>query len=191
VERFLTASTASTIEVGCYTFRGNAMVYISSDQGTWELNVNTGGWNERLSTGLTKWRGSRAVKSGSDWYVSDTQDGSLQKISTSTYLENGQPLTFRVESAPMREFPVRAAIPDLFLDFTPASLNCLVSNSVDGGATWSDALTRSLLATADPVRINRLGTTTHHGLRVRVDVSDPGDFSFFGGSIPRPAARQP
>ena len=191
VERFLAASTASTIEVGCYTFRGNAVVCISSDQGTWELNVNTGGWNERLSTGLARWRGSRPVKSGNDWYVSDTQDGSLQKISTSTYTENSQALTFRVESAPMREFPVRAAIPDLFLDFTPASMNCLVSNSMDGGATWSDAETRSLLATADPVRINRLGTTTHHGLRVRVEVSDVGDFSFFGGSIPRPQARQP
>jgi hypothetical protein len=191
VDRFLTASTASTIEAGTYTFRGNAIWYVSSDQGTYEYNVNSGGWNERLSTGLTKWRGSRSVKSGSDWYVSDTQDGSLQKISTTTYVENGAALTFRIESAPLMEFPVRGATPDIFLNFTPASMNCLVSNSMDGGATWSSPVTRSLLASADPVRINRIGTTSHHGLRIRIDVSDAGDFSFMGGSVPRLQPRAP
>lgn len=191
VERFLAASTASTIEVQCYTFRGNGIASVSSDQGTWEYNVGTGQWHERLSTGLTRWRGSRAVKSASDWYVCDTEDGSLQKIDPATYTENGQALTFRVESAPLKEFPLRAVIPHLFLDFTPASMNALISASLNGGSSWGSAQTRSLANAAKwPVRVNRLGLATHHGLRVRIDVSDTGDFAFMGGSVPAPDPRR-
>jgi hypothetical protein len=49
VEAFIARSTVSTLEASVYTAKGKSFWVLSSDQGTWELNVTTGLWHERQS----------------------------------------------------------------------------------------------------------------------------------------------
>jgi hypothetical protein len=58
--------------------------------------------------------------------------------------------------------------------------------SHDGGATYGNPILRSLGQqgqTRRQIRVNRLGLTTHHGLRLRVTVSDPVYVAFLGGEV--------
>jgi len=193
VEAFVSRSTVSTLEACVYTAKGNAFWVLSSDQGTWEYNVTTGLWNERISTGANRWRGSRSVKSGGRWYVGDTLSGALLLVSDALRTEAGAAVAWTVESSPLKEYPARVAVPSLFGDFTEADgVSVAVSWSHDGGKTWAAPLTRSLdLANRYPVRVNRLGLSTQHGMRARFSSSSAGDFSFLGASVPEPQGRAP
>ncbi|MBA1156930.1 hypothetical protein [Microvirga mediterraneensis] len=191
VEAFIAESTVSTLEACVYTAKGNAFWTLSSDQGTWELNVTTGQWHERASTGLNRWRGSRSVKSGGRWIVGDKLSGNLLVVSDTLRTELGQPVTWTIVSAPLKDFPARVAIPGLFGDFTQADGALVnVSWSHDGGKTWATSVPRTL-DTADryPVRVNRIGLSTQHGLRARYSSSSEADFSFLGASVPDPQVR--
>lgn len=192
VEAFIAKSTVSTLEACVYTAKGHAFWSLSSDQGTWEYNVTTGWWHERQSTGTNRWRGSRSVKSNGAWIVGDKLSTNLLKVSDSIRTEAGSPVTWTVESSPMKEYPARIAVPSLFGDFTEAdNVDVAVSWSHDGGKTWANPLTRSLDDFSGTARVNRLGLTTHHGLRVRFSSSSGGDFSFMGASVPDLQGRAP
>jgi hypothetical protein len=193
VEAFIAKSTASTLEACVYTAKGNAFWSLSSDQGTWELNVTTGLWHERQSAGLNRWRGSRSVKSNGKWIVGDKLSGNLLAVSDTLRTELGQPVTWTIERAPLKDYPSRVAIPGVFGDFTQAEgVDMAVSWSHDGGATWAAPVLRTL-DTADrhPVRVNRIGLSTQHGLRVRYSTASATDFSFLGASVPDPQVRAP
>lgn len=201
VERFVQRSTVSTLEASVYTFNGNPVWALSSDQGTWEFNPTTRQWNERLSTGAMRWRGSRSVYSNGRWLVGDALSGKILKVDPTVRSEAGALLAFTAESAPLKAYPNRFAIPDLFCDFTlgigtvsAPNPHAAISWSKDGGATWSTPSMRALGGAGHPVgpvRVNRLGLATHHGIRVRVAVSDDADFSFMGASIGKPETRAP
>lgn len=195
VERFIAASTTATLTAFVYTFRGHAIWCLTSDAGTWEYNVTTGLWHERASNGLVNWRAKHAVKFGPFWYTGDTQSTSILRVSDSTYAENGAALLYRIESAPLKEYPVRVAVPSLFADFAMGQGGTVsMSQSHDGGATWSTPRDRSLGNAGDykgPIRWNALGQTSHHGLRVRFDVSSGVDVSFMGASVPNAKGRKP
>lgn len=203
VERFVAASmastsTAATLAAFVYTFRGNAMWVLTSDLGTWEYNVATGLWNERDSLATGGWRvrysakGQTTMPSGPRWYVGDTVTSGIGHISEASYTEWGAVITWVVESGPLKGFPSRVAIPSLFADFTEASANVTIDWSHDGGKSWSTPLTRSLAdAEKWPVRVNRLGLSTQHGLRVRLTVNDTAGFTFFGAAVGGPARREP
>jgi hypothetical protein len=191
VEAFIARSTVATLEACVYTAKGNAFWSLSSDQGTWEYNVTTGLWHERASTGTNRWRGSRSVKSAGKWVVGDRLSGNLLTVSDTQRTELGQPVTWTIESAPLKDYPQRVAIPGVFGDFTEADgVQISVSWSHDGGKTWATPIERAL-DTADrhPVRVNRIGLSTQHGLRVCYSSSSEGDFSFMGASVPDPQVR--
>jgi hypothetical protein len=193
VRAFIAKSTVSTLEACVYTAKGNAFWALSSDQGTWELNVTTGQWHERISQGANRWRVSRSMKTGGKWIVGDKLSTNLLAVSDTLTTEAGVPVTWTAESSPLKDYPARVAVPAAFAEFTEADgVDVQVSWSLDGGKTWANPLTRSL-ATADkhPVRVNRLGLSTQHGLRLRLSSSSAGDFSFQGASVPAPQVRAP
>ncbi|WP_262268620.1 hypothetical protein [Microvirga yunnanensis] len=193
VEAFIAASTVSTLEACVYTLNGNAFWSLSSDQGTWELNVRTGQWHERVSAGLNCWRGSKSVKANDKWLIGDRLSTNLLTVSESLRTEAGTAVEATFESGPLKESPTRMVVPSLFGEFTPAEeTDVAVSWSHDGGKTWSNPVTRSLeQADKFPVRVNRLGLSTHHGFRVRFKTSSAKDFAFMGASVPDPQGRTP
>lgn len=193
VEAFIAASSAPTLEACVYTVKGNAFWALSSNIGTWVYNVTTGLWHQQVSTGTNRWRGNLSVKSAARWVVGDKLSGNLLTISDSVRTEAGQPVTWTIESSPLKEYPARIAVPSLFADFTEADgVSVDVSWSHDGGKSWSNPLTCSLgEADRGSIRVNRLGLTTQHGLRVRFSSSSTGDFSFMGASVPVIQGRAP
>lgn len=193
VRAFIARSTLSTLEACVYTTRGVPIWALSSDLGTWELNVATNTWHERQSQGLNRWRGSRSIKSNNRWVLGDELSGNLLMISDDLRTELGQPVRWTIESSPLKEFPARVAIPSLFGEFTQADGVLInVSWSHDGGENWSIPVPRTL-ETADryPIRVNRIGLSTQHGLRVRYSTETDADFSFLGASVPDPQKRAP
>lgn len=191
VESFIANSTISSLEACVFVARGRSFWALSSDQGTWVYDVIGQAWHERVSVTLTRWRGSRSVKAFNAWFVGDKLSGGLLALNDIESTEAGAALDATIESSPLKGFPLRQAIPDVFLDFTysPASM-VAVSWSLDGGGTWRGPLSRTLaFANKFPVRVNRLGLATHHGLRVRLVVSGGQPFSFMGGSVGQPQAR--
>lgn len=201
VERFIAASTTSTLVAFVYTQRGHAFWCLSSDAGTWCYDVSTGVWHQRTSAGSTLWRAYRSVKAGGAWIVGDRLTNALLFVDNSVRTEFLSPMTWLVESAPFKGYPDRMAIPALFADFTLGRGDATTPNpqvtiewSRDGGGSWSVPVTRSLGAAGKyvgPVRVNRLGLQSHHGLRVRFAVTDPVDFSFMGASVPNIEKRAP
>lgn len=193
VKAFIAASTVSTLEASVYTAKGCGFWVLSSDKGTWEWNVTTRRWNERKSLTGVRWRGSRTVKVKGRWIVGDKQSTQLLAISDAVTTEAGSATPWTAESSPLKEFPVRVAIPAVLGEFTEADgVEVNVSWSRDGGKTWATPQTRSLaLADKYAVRVNRLGLSTHHGLRVRFSSTSAGDFSFLGASVPDPQNRGP
>ena len=62
----------------------------------------------------------------------------------------------------------------------------LVSWSHDGGVSFGSPVFRgvgSQGAYKRMVRVNRLGTASAKGLQIKIEMSDPRPFSFFGGDI--------
>jgi hypothetical protein len=190
VERFIAGSTISTLEASVFTARGHAFWALSSNIGTWVRDVREGSWTERLSPSLTRWRASRSVKSNGQWVFGDLLSLYLYAISDQVFTEDGNPLTWTIESGALKEYPVRASIPAVFADFTKAVATVALSWSHDGGATWSTPIARSLTeADKFAVRVNRLGLSTHHGTRLRLSSFDAAEFSFMGASVPKAQAR--
>lgn len=192
VDAFIARSAVASLEACVYTAKGNAFWSLTSDQGTWEFNVLTGVWHERISEGLTRWRGSRSVKSNGRWLVGDRTSGAVLAVSDTVVTEDGEMVEWIAESTAFKGYPARIQVPALFCDFTQADDAIVdVSWSHDGGETWALPISRDL-DTADryPVRVNRLGLSTHHGLRVRLSCADAADFSFMGASVPDPSPRR-
>lgn len=193
VERFIAASTVSTIEMAAFIWDGKPYVAISSDAGTWVLNVVSGGWHERISIDPAlddedepygRWRASRSAYSGGRWIFGDKLSGKLLTLSN-TLLEDGTELGGFIQSGQMKAFPfgVKAK---LQAEFTKAALPIFVSWSHDGGETWGDEVERSLAdAIKFPVDISNMGTSTPAGIIVKFRWSGAGDFSFSGATADR------
>lgn len=188
VDRFVKASTASTFEAFVFTFRGNAHWVATSSTGTWVYDLVSGRWHQRASAGQPNWRASRSIKSDERWIVADSLSSALGIIDEAVRREHGSALAATIESAPFRDYPARIGIPALFLHFTESD-GCTAAISVnhDGEKTWLGPYARALDgADYDPIRVNSIGQTTQHGLRVRIVISDDADFSLMGASVPDP-----
>jgi hypothetical protein len=188
----------TTLMASVYAVGGHAFWSLSSPSWTWEYNLSTQAWHERRSAGLDGWRARHAFKFGGRWIFGDTRSGTLQRVSEDAFTEDGDPLPAVFESGLIRQFPARAAIAAAWFDFVVGqgdarSRNpCAFDPSVkiewshDGGATYGNPILRSLGQqgqTRRQIRVNRLGLTTHHGLRLRVTVSDPVYVAFLGGEV--------
>lgn len=188
VERFLSASTVATVELTAFVWNGRSFIAVSSDAGSWVLDVEARSWHERGSTGATRWRAKFSTYSGEQWVFGDSLTGDLLVMS-STLTENGAAIGGFIQSAPLKDFPARVAA-KLSADFTEAAITIYVSWSHDGGKTWSTELERSITdAEKWPVSVSNLGLSTHHGATVKFRWEGPADFSFMGATATRVEAR--
>lgn len=184
VERFLSASTASSVELSAFVWKGRSFIAVSSDVGSWVLDVEARSWHERGSTGASRWRAKFSTYSGEQWVFGDSLTGDLLTMSD-TLTENGSTLGGFMQSGPLKDFPARVAA-KLSADFTEAAIIIYVSWSHDGGKTWSTELQRSITdAEKWPVSVSNLGLSTHHGIIVKFRWEGPEDFSFMGASPTR------
>lgn len=179
VERFIAASTVSTIEVSAFIWKGRSFIAINSDQGSWVLDVAANSWHERGSTGEDRWRAKWSIYSGSQWVFGDRLSGDLLVMSD-TLTENGSALGGFIQTGPLKDFPARVAA-KMSADFTEAAITIYVSWSHDGGKTWSTELQRSITdAERWPLSVSNLGLSTHAGLIVKFRWGGPQDFAFMG-----------
>lgn len=180
VERFISASAASTVDVTAYVWKGRSFVAISSDQGSWVYDIEARSWHQRLSTGATRWRAMFSAFLVDKWVFGDSLSGDLLVMSD-TLTENGAAIGGYVQTGPLKDFPAKIAA-KLSADFTEADITIYVSWSLDGGKTWcANSLPRSI-ANADkwPIEVANLGRSTQAGLIVKFSWEGPADFSFMG-----------
>lgn len=181
-----------------YVVSGNPFWVLTSSAWTWELNLATGFWNKRKSTSLNRWRGNNSVYFNSKWIVGDTQSQELLSISEATFKENGAAVEMLLESGAVKHFDRRIRVHSVAFDFSvgPAALSgtedetsprVSVSWSMDGGATWGTPIVGVMLGSAGQytkkVRVNRIGITSHHGVRFRIASTSPVYKSLRGGVV--------
>ena len=184
----------TTLIASVYTFGSQAIWSLSCPDWTWEYNVATNAWHERQSksTGFARWRASLSVKTAWGWVFGDVSTADLVTLDEVGLQEVGDALTWGLDSAPVKQFPARLAVPDVFYDFVlgtaPQGVDpqVLLSWSKDGGYTWGNPLSRSLGvqgAAVGPIRLRRLGLSSHHGIMHRFRISDPVYTSFAGARM--------
>jgi hypothetical protein len=188
----------STLTACVYVDRGHAIWALSCDDWTWCYDLSTGEWFERASHGRKRWRAAATVKCFDRWIVGDEYTGKFGFISSGEHFEFDDPLTATVISATMSGFPSRAILSRLMLDIMagtgeavgiePGGINpqCSISFSKDGGVTFGSPVLREMGRQGKykrVVSVNRVGLVSTKGFQARVDVSDPVDFSLFGGDV--------
>jgi hypothetical protein len=171
-----------------YTFDQQAIFSISSPTWTWEYNLTSSAWHRRDSYGLPHNRTRFARNFRNRWYAQDIKAGCLMEIDPNIFHEDGERYRWRVESAPMKEFPANVRLPSIDIDMTvgvgiinrPSPYETapvvMVSWSHNGGANWSNPIARSMGEEgrySTKVTVNGLGRSTSQGTRIRLDVVDP------------------
>ena len=190
VDRFVSASTTSTLRLMCYTYNGRPFLAMSSDAGTWELDVSSGAWHERTSVGTSpaRWRASCSVYSNDRWLFGDVLTGDILRLSTAL-LENGSAFGGFIQSGQLQDFPARIATA-MAANFTAADMTIYVSWSRDGGTTYSTEIPRSIAhAEKYATRVASLGLSTSIGFIIRLRWEGAVDFSFSGATAESIKAR--
>lgn len=192
----------ATIEASVYLFGGHAIWSLSSGTWTWEYNLTTKQWHERTSYLQARWRASKSIYAFGRWLVGDRTTGKIFSISDTTQDEDGEPLIFRVESAPGSAFPSRVSIPRADFDFEVGvgavtggeedlDPKVGISWSDNGGASFSSPVIRDLGPVGrydTTVRVNRTGFASQKGRIWRLDVGDPVRVGLYGGTFAAEAA---
>lgn len=189
-------NNAEAIRAQVYNFDQQAIWSISTPSWTWEFNVATSAWHRRESYGHPFWRASHATQFRMRWLAQDELEAKLFEILPGYYQEDTQRLRYRLESAPIKSFPASMRVPNIEIDCTVAlgemnvpspyqtNPTAEIAWSHDGGANWSRPVTRSFGREGrygTKVGVNNLGRSTHHGTRIRVDVTDPVPVVITGG----------
>lgn len=196
LDRLIEAVTdKDTLEASVYVAGGQPRWVLSCSDWTWEFCVNSQKWNERASYGLARWRGTQFQSAFGQWIGGDTTSGNLLYVDDAAHDEDGDALTFRVESGPIRKFPEHIPVARADFAFSPGTgvatgddpietdPACAISWSKDGGTNWSVPLQRKLGAqgeTRKRVYVTRAGRSGAFGHRWRLDVSDPVYVAFTG-----------
>lgn len=186
----------STLRASVHVSGGRSYWVLSSPTWTWTLCVSNGSWFKRKSANLLRWRGDTSVYYGNRWLVGDTTSSKVFAVSETSNREGADDITAELVAV-MRSNPARLIVGKSWFDFTTAQGNpagsaeeqdptVMVSWSKDGGATWSgDQVARSLGDLgqfSQRIKVDRIGLTTHHGLRWRLRISAPVYFQFRGGT---------
>jgi hypothetical protein len=186
------------IVMGQHVVGGHPIITITSPDFTWEYNAGTGFWHERKSFNLERWRAEFPVLYDNRWLIADHNTSKLFEITEDVQTEDGDELSFWIESGPVKQFPDKVQAFTGYFDWTvgvgqESALGDIddptvsVSVSRDGGGNWHEIAERSLGQQgkyAQPIRVNRMaGTSSFHGLRVRCVVSSPVYRTFRGARM--------
>lgn len=197
LDRLIARADSDDLEATCYVADGVPRWVLSSSDWTWEFNLNTQKWNERQSHLLARWRGTQAQYAFSQYLIGDTQSGNIHTIAGTTHKEDGDPLRFRVESAPVHKFPARVRVARADFNIAagtgrtegtqPIQTDPTIEISwSDDGSLWSNPLQRPMGPQAryeKRVTVTRSGLSGPQGRRWRVDVSDPVHVGLMGGDM--------
>jgi len=161
---------------------------------TWEHNISTGEWNERVSYNRENWKGMKSLRMFDRWLIGDQYTGELYNISGTYFLEGSDPLIWHVESGILSGFPRGMVIPRASFHITsgvgphPLSEGARVeiSWSLDGGYSYGDPVLRGLGGPGEtkshPYVLNS-GLSKGQGVRYRLRVSDPVHVGLSGGVV--------
>jgi len=97
-----------TLEASCYASQGKKFWSISSPDWTWELNLSTKKWSERVSLNagqFGRWRATGGHPAFGKWLAGDEQTGNLLYLDDTNPSENGATQLWRMESGPVSAFP--------------------------------------------------------------------------------------
>lgn len=195
-------ANADTLEAYVYSNEGKNFWVLSSPTWTWEFNINTQKWNERksLSAGLfSRWRATGpSLNAFGSWLCGDMLSTQLLFIDPTNQQEVGTPLLFRMESAPVLQFPNRLQVARADFNFvagvgmsssitqTGQDPQVSISASRDGGANWDNPRLRRLGRQAQArqnVYVTNLGMAQSFGMRFRISISDEVYASFIGATM--------
>lgn len=199
-------SDKSTLEAMVYISGDHAKWVLSCPAFTWEFDLNTQKWNERKSYGVNRWRAIGGHSAFGKWIVGDVSNAGLLYLDDTNFTENGNPLVFQIESAPVQHFPSRTKIARADFNFitgvgiatgpdpTATQPKVGVSWSQDLGVTWGLEFIRQLGRQATPatnIMMSRTGMTGTQGRRWRLTISAPVYAAFLGGSQSTTELRNP
>lgn len=205
LDRLIAAVTdKTTIKVSVYIMSGNPIVVVGCDEWTWEYNVTTKSWNERVSYLGVRWRGLRPHKAFDKWLCGDTETGNVLEIDYLTYDEIGDPLRRVVETGPQGDFPKQIRVNGIEIYCTKGVGNAEGSDpdetnptlgvqmTPDGGFTWKP--TRLLKVGRQSIGFQRVrdfnfGIAEPQGVRWRFVFSDGVPFTIMGGDMDVKALR--
>ena len=120
VDRFI-AGIADLTQVSAFTYTlgGNTFYVLNAPNGTWEYNLITGLWNERVSYGLNRWRVSAAAEFDGGIIVGDYASPKLYRMSNAASSEAGTELVMTVQTPPVHAFPYNAQFSRVDVDVIP------------------------------------------------------------------------
>jgi hypothetical protein len=194
IEAAVQANLRDSIEAVVYMYGKNAFWVVTCDLWTWEYNVTTGEWNERMSYNRREWKGSKSVRMFDRWIIGDKFTGELYQISGTYFLEGIEPLIWQVESGAVHSFPRGVIVPRASFHVTSgvgtfdsvADPRIEISWSLDGGYSYGDPVLRHLggpgRTKSHPYIISG-GLSKGQGVRYRLRVSDPVHVGLSGGVV--------
>lgn len=202
IQEAILAGERDFIEAFVYMFGNSAFwVLTCHDRWTWEYNLSTGEWNERISYNRNGWKGMKSLRMFDRWLIGDQFTGELYEVSGEYFLEGVDPLIWHVESGVLHSFPSGIAIPRASFYFTTgvgsfsggvADPKIEISWSLDGGYTYGAPVIRKLggpgQTRSHPYVLN-CGLSKGQGVRYRLRISDPVHVGLMGGVVdPDPRA---
>lgn len=188
----------STLEASVYISGGHPKWVLSCADWTWEFDLNTQKWNERVSYQQTRWRGTGCFYAFNKWLCGDTLTGDIHEISYQVNDEVGEPLIAEVWSAPVHDFPRRMRCPRVDFDFSTAvgivagdepnetDPMVEVSYSDDGGYKFSNPRLKPLGKVGKPltrITLTACGMTGPQGRIWKIRMSDPRHFGLMAGDM--------
>lgn len=195
IQQAVLAGKRNFIEAYVYMYGQSAIWVLSCrDFFTWEYNLTTGEWNERVSYNRKSWRGAKTVRVFDRWLVGDQYDGQLYQTSATYFAEGTDPLIWHVESGVAQGFPLGMVIPRASFHISAgvgdyarvADPKVEISWSLDGGESWGDPVLRSLggpgKTLSHPYILNS-GLSRGQGVKYRLRVSDPVHVGLNGAVI--------
>ncbi len=166
----------NTIEAGCYIAGGKKFWTISSPAWTWEFNLSTKKWTERsslTSAGIySRWRGAGGHPAFGKWLMGDQQSGNLFFADDTSATEFGTPMLYRMESLPVKKFPMQIRVARADFDFVVGVGQAVgsLSTNVTGAAAGTGGVVRLAvtetagMATNDVANVSGItGTTEANG----------------------------
>lgn len=185
-ERMIEAlgTNRANLVASVYMQGGHEIWALSCDDWTWEYNTVTGAWNERHSYGLNRWRVSATCFAFNRWMAGENEGSLLFYIDNSKYAEDLLPISTRIDSRNLRDFPNQAVIAQLKARFISGVGNAAgaqpekvprvsISWSKDGGQYWSTPVQREIGRQGRIVNatVNGLGQMQPAGFKARLEYS--------------------
>jgi hypothetical protein len=164
------------LEAGTEVYGGKKFWNIASPAWTWEINLATRRWHEKVSWSAGQYVRSRRTcghPAFGQWIVGDQQSGNLLFVDDTNFTENGAYLLSRIESGPVREFPEQLRIARADFDFVfgvgqvagTYTMTVLGAASGTGGVVRLTVNSTSQAKGGDEVKAaNVTGTTEANGV---------------------------